>query len=220
MLTARGVASLAGYGDVFERNVRYSGVVPQLSLIMGPCAGGAVYSPAVTDFVFMVRHTSHLFITGPDVVRSVTGESLTQDELGGYVPHTRQSGVCHAAFANDVVCLRRARDFMGFLPQNNKAAVPMRHTDDVREREEPSLDTLVPLDPHMSYDMKEVVQKLVDDGQFFELHEEYAKNMLVGFARMEGRTVGVVANQPKELAGVLDVDASVKAARFIRCVTV
>eukprot|EP01125_Pyxidicula_operculata_P000289 TRINITY_DN10351_c0_g1_i1.p1 TRINITY_DN10351_c0_g1~~TRINITY_DN10351_c0_g1_i1.p1 ORF type:complete len:539 (-),score=157.35 TRINITY_DN10351_c0_g1_i1:103-1719(-) len=211
-----GVNSLAGYGEVFHRNVTYSGVVPQISLVMGPCAGGAVYSPAVTDFVFMVKDTSYLFITGPEVVKAVTLEELTQHELGGFVPHTTKSGVAHLAFDNDVTCLRKTREFFDFLPLNNKAEIPVRRSDDDRYREEPSLNTVAPLDPNVPYDMHEVISKVVDDSTFFEIHSNFAKNIVVGMARMEGRTVGIVANQPKSLAGVLDIDASNKAARFIR----
>jgi propionyl-CoA carboxylase beta chain len=211
-----GVGSLAGYAEVFKRNVLASGVIPQISLIMGPCAGGAVYSPALTDFVFMVKDTSYLFITGPEVVKTVTREELTQDELGGYIPHTTKSGVAHAAFTNDVVALRKTREFFDLMPLNWRDAPPRRHTEDPRTREESSLDNIVPLDPNIPYDMHEVIRKIVDDDYFFEIMPAFAKNMIVGFARMEGKTVGIVANQPKELAGVLDIDASVKAARFIR----
>jgi len=211
-----GVASLAGYGDVFQRNVLCSGVIPQISLIMGPCAGGAVYSPAVTDFVFMVKDTSYLFITGPDVVKTVTREELTQEELGGYIAHTTKSGVAHIAFPNDVVALRKTREFFVFLPLSNQNDPPVRSTDDHRDRAEPSLDTVAPLDLNIPYDMHIVISKVVDDGTFFEIHPQFAKNIVVGMARMEGKTVGIVANQPKELAGVLDINASIKAARFIR----
>ena len=211
-----GVGSLAGYAEVFKRNVLASGVVPQLSLIMGSCAGGAVYSPALTDFVFMVQNTSHLFITGPEVVKTVTREELTQDELGGYIPHTTKSGVAHAAYPNDMVALKKMRELFDFLPLSNREAPPQRYTTDSRNREEESLNNLVPLDPNIPYDMHEIINKLIDDGNFFEIMPTFAKNMIVGFARFEGRTVGIVANQPKELAGCLDIDASVKAARFVR----
>uniref|UniRef100_A0A6B2L1X0 Propionyl-CoA carboxylase beta chain, mitochondrial n=1 Tax=Arcella intermedia TaxID=1963864 RepID=A0A6B2L1X0_9EUKA len=211
-----GVASLAGYGEVFKRNVLCSGVIPQISLIMGPCAGGAVYSPAVTDFVFMVKETSYLFITGPEVVKTVTREDLTQEELGGYVAHTSKSGVAHLAFDNDVVALRRTREFVDFLPSSNQSENPVRATEDSRDRLEPCLDHVAPLDLNVPYDMHEVISKVVDDGNFFEISPDYAKNIVVGMARMEGKTVGIVANQPKELAGVLDINASIKAARFIR----
>jgi propionyl-CoA carboxylase beta chain len=211
-----GVASLAGYAEVFKRNVLASGVIPQISLIMGPCAGGAVYSPALTDFVFMVKNTSYLFITGPDVVKTVTREELTQEQLGGYIPHTTKSGVAHLAFANDVVALRKTREFFNLLPLSNRDQPPHRPTEDPRTREEPSLDSIVPLDPNIPYDMHEVITKIVDDGYFFETMPTFAKNIITGFARMEGHTVGVVANQPTELAGCLDIDASVKGARFVR----
>jgi len=211
-----GVDSLAGYGDVFKRNVICSGVIPQISLIMGPCAGGAVYSPAVTDFVFMVKDTSYMFITGPEVVRAETKEDLTQAELGGFKPHTTKSGCAHLAFDNDVVALRKTRDFFDFLPLNNTDKVPSRFTDDIRDRQEKSLDTLAPLHPNQPYDMHDIINKIVDDGDFFEMQPNFAKNMIVGLARMEGNTVAIIANQPKELAGVLDIDASTKAARFIR----
>jgi propionyl-CoA carboxylase beta chain len=211
-----GVDSLAGYAEVFKRNILASGVVPQISLIMGPCAGGAVYSPALTDFVFMVKDTSYLFITGPEVVKTVTREELTQDQLGGYIPHTTKSGVAHNAFTNDVVALRKTREFIDFLPLSNRDKPPVKYTEDSRSREEPSLDTIIPLDPNVPYNMYEIIQKVADEGNFFEIMPNFAKNMIVGFARMEGQTVGVVANQPMELAGCLDIDASVKGARFIR----
>lgn len=211
-----GVGSLAGYAEVFQRNVLASGVIPQLSLIMGPCAGGAVYSPAITDFVFMVKNTSYLFITGPDVVKAETREELTQEELGGYVAHTTKSGVAHNAFTNEVIALRKLRELYDYLPLSNREAPPRRYTDDSRYREEPILDTLVPLHPNMPYDMHEVVKRIVDDETLYEIMPNFARNIIVGFARMEGHTVGIVANQPKELAGCLDIDASVKAARFVR----
>ena len=211
-----GVASLAGYADVFYRNVQASGVVPQISLIMGPCAGGAVYSPAMTDFTFMVKKTSYLFITGPDVVKTVTGEKVTQEQLGGSKTHTTKSGVAHLAFENDVDALKKTREFIDFLPTSNRAKPPVRETSDYRQREEPALDKIVPTDPYQAYDMKQVITKVADDFNFFEVQPDYAKNILIGFIRMEGETVGVVANQPTELAGCLDIDASVKAARFVR----
>jgi len=211
-----GVDSLAGYGEVFKRNVLCSGVIPQISLIMGPCAGGAVYSPAVTDFVFMVKDTSYMFITGPEVVRAETKEALTQDELGGWRPHTTRSGVAHLAFDNEVVALRKTREFFDFLPSNNQDKPPVRYTDDARDRIENSLETIAPLHPNQPYDMKEVILKIVDDSSFFEIQPGFAKNIVVGLARMEGAPVAIIANQPLELAGVLDIDASVKAARFIR----
>jgi len=211
-----GVASLAGYAEVFQRNVLASGVIPQISLIMGPCAGGAVYSPAITDFTFMVKDTSYLFVTGPDVVRSVTHEEITQEELGGAKAHTVKSGVAHAAFENDIDALARVRDFVDFLPASNRAQVPSRAYTDLRERNTPALNTIVPTDPNKPYDMLKVIQKVIDEGNFFELMPAYAKNIITGFGRMEGRSIGVVANQPTELAGCLDINASVKAARFVR----
>jgi propionyl-CoA carboxylase beta chain len=211
-----GVASLAGYADVFQRNVLASGVVPQISLIMGPCAGGAVYSPAMTDFIFMVKDSSYMFVTGPDVVKTVTHESVTQEELGGAVTHTTRSGVADLAFENDVEALLQLRRFVDFLPASNRAAPPVRPTTDSPDRIEPSLDTLIPANPNKPYDMKELILKIVDDGDFFELQPSYARNIIIGFARMEGATVGIVANQPLVLAGCLDIDSARKAARFVR----
>ena len=211
-----GVASLAGYAEVFERNVLASGVVPQISLIMGPCAGGAVYSPAITDFIFMVRDTSYLFVTGPEVVKTVTHETVTQEELGGAATHTTRSGVADLAFANDVEALIELRRFIDFLPASNRARPPLRPATDPRDRVEPSLDTLVPSNPNKPYDMKELIEKVVDDGDFFEIQPDFARNILIGFARMEGSTIGIVANQPIVLAGCLDIDSSRKAARFVR----
>ncbi|MGB0682154.1 MAG: acyl-CoA carboxylase subunit beta [Magnetovibrionaceae bacterium] len=211
-----GVASLAGYAEVFQRNVDASGVIPQLSLIMGPCAGGAVYSPAITDFIFMVKDTSHMFVTGPEVVKTVTHEEVTQEELGGAGTHTAKSGVAHGAFENDVEALLMLRRFVDFLPANNKEKPPVRPTDDDADRVEMSLDTLVPENPNQPYDMKELILKVVDEGDFFELQPDYAKNIIVGFGRLSGQTVGFVANQPLVLAGCLDIDSSVKAARFVR----
>jgi len=211
-----GVASLAGYAEVFERNVLASGVVPQVSLIMGPCAGGAVYSPAMTDFIFMVRDTSYLFVTGPEVVKTVTHEAVTQEELGGAVTHTTRSGVADLAFANDVEALIELRRFIDFLPASNRARPPSRLATDPRDRVEASLDTLVPTNPNRPYDMKELIEKVVDDGDFFEIQPDFARNILIGFARMEGSTIGIVANQPMVLAGCLDIDSSRKAARFVR----
>ncbi len=211
-----GVASLAGYAEVFQRNVLASGVVPQISVVMGPCAGGAVYSPAMTDFIFMVRDTSYMFVTGPDVVRTVTNEVVTHEELGGADTHTRRSGVADLAFDNDVQALHEVRRFFDFLPLNNREEPPVRPTFDDPFREEPSLDTLVPADPSKPYDMMEVILKVVDEGDFFELQKDYAKNIIIGFGRIEGRTVGIVANQPMVLAGCLDIASSVKAARFVR----
>ena len=211
-----GVASLAGYAEVFQRNVLASGVIPQISLIMGPCAGGAVYSPAMTDFIFMVKDSSYMFVTGPDVVRTVTHENVTQEELGGAITHTTRSGVADLAFENDVEALVELRRFVDFLPGSNRAAPPTRHASDPRGRTEPSLDTLIPANPNKPYDMKELIAKIVDDGDFFELQPNYAANILVGFARMEGATIGIVANQPMVLAGCLDIDSARKAARFVR----
>jgi propionyl-CoA carboxylase beta chain len=211
-----GVASLAGYAEVFERNVLASGVIPQISLIMGPCAGGAVYSPAMTDFIFMVKDSSYMFVTGPDVVRTVTHESVTQEELGGAITHTTRSGVADLAFANDVEALIELRRFIDFLPGSNRAPPPVRPGLDPRERAEPSLDTLVPANPNKPYDMKELIEKVIDDGDFFELQPNFAANILTGFARMEGATIGIVANQPIVLAGCLDIDSARKAARFVR----
>lgn len=211
-----GVESLAGYADIFQRNVLASGVIPQISMIMGPCAGGAVYSPALTDFTFMVHDTSYLFITGPDVVKSVTGETVTQQELGGAKVHTSQSGVAHLAFENDVDALIRLRSFMSYLPCSNRVKGPIRKTDDPSDRIVLSLDQLVPLDSALAYDMKEIIYATVDEKDFFELMPDYAKNIIIGLARMNGRTVGIVANQPKVAAGCLDINASVKAARFVR----
>lgn len=211
-----GVDSLAGYADVFQRNVMASGVIPQLSMIMGPCAGGAVYSPAITDFVFMVQDSSYLFVTGPDVVKTVTGEEVTQEELGGSKSHTVKSGVAHLAFENDVAALQRMRAFYDFLPLSNTSEVPVRLTNDTPDRRNEALQTLIPNDPNMPYDMKTCIRDVVDDECFFEIMDQHAKNIIIGFGRMEGRTVGVVANQPMELAGCLDINASVKAARFVR----
>jgi propionyl-CoA carboxylase beta chain len=211
-----GVASLGGYAEVFQRNVLASGVVPQLSLIMGPCAGGAVYSPAMTDFIFMVKDSSYMFITGPEVVKTVTNEVVTQDELGGAVTHTQKSGVADQAFENDVEALLAARDFIDFLPESNRSGVPDRPTDDAWDRIEPSLDTLIPASANIPYDMHELIRKTVDEGDFFELQPGYAANIIIGFGRIEGRTVGIVANQPMVLAGVLDISSSRKGARFVR----
>jgi propionyl-CoA carboxylase beta chain len=211
-----GVASLAGYANVFQRNVLASGVVPQLSLIMGPCAGGAVYSPAMTDFIFMVKDSSYMFVTGPDVVKTVTHEIVSAEDLGGAATHTQKSGVADLAFDNDVEALLQTRRFFDFLPQNNKASLPQRPTQDSPERVEPSLDTLVPANPNKPYDMHEAILKIVDDADFFEIQPDNAKNIIVGFGRIEGATVGFVANQPMVLAGCLDIAASIKAARFVR----
>jgi propionyl-CoA carboxylase beta chain len=211
-----GVASLAGYAEVFERNVLASGVVPQVSMIMGPCAGGAVYSPAMTDFIFMVKDTSYLFVTGPEVVKTVTHETVTQEELGGAATHTARSGVADLAFDNDVEALIELRRFIDFLPTSNRVQPPLRPTADPSDRVEPALDTLVPSSPNKPYDMKELIEKVVDEGDFFEIQPDFARNILIGFARMDGSTIGIVANQPMVLAGCLDIDSARKAARFVR----
>ncbi len=211
-----GVDALGGYAEVFQRNTLASGVIPQITMIMGPCAGGDVYSPAITDFVFMIRDTSYMFVTGPDVVKTVTNEEVTAEELGGAKVHTTRSSVADGAFDNDVEALNQLRRLIDFLPLSNRTGVPERPTFDVRDRVEPSLDTLVPENANISYDMGELVLKMVDEGDFFEIQPDFAKNIIVGFGRMEGRTVGFVANQPMVLAGVLDSDASRKAARFVR----
>jgi propionyl-CoA carboxylase beta chain len=211
-----GVASLGGYAEVFQRNVDASGVIPQISLIMGPCAGGAVYSPAMTDFIFMVKDSSYMFVTGPDVVKTVTHEVVTAEELGGAVTHSTKSGVADLAFENDVEALLQLRRFVDFLPSSNREKAPVRPCADPLDREDFSLDTLVPENPNKPYDMKELILKIVDEGDFFELQPEYAKNILIGFGRMNGSTVGIVANQPMVLAGCLDIDSAKKAARFVR----
>jgi len=211
-----GVDALGGYGEVFTRNVLSSGVIPQISVIMGPCAGGDVYSPAMTDFIFMVRDTSYMFVTGPDVVKTVTNEEVTAEELGGASVHTTKSSVADGAFENDVICMTQIRRLIDFLPASNRAEVPERPFFDDQNRAEASLDTMIPSNPNMPYDMKELVRKVVDEADFFEIQENFAKNIITGFGRIEGRTVGVVANQPMTLAGVLDSDASRKAARFVR----
>ncbi|WP_333713592.1 acyl-CoA carboxylase subunit beta [Yoonia sp.] len=211
-----GVASLAAYGEVFQRNITASGVVPQISLIMGPCAGGAVYSPAMTDFIFMVKDSSYMFVTGPDVVKTVTNEHVTAEELGGAATHTRKSSVADAAFENDVEALAEVRRLIDFLPLNNQQKPPVRPFFDDVNRIDESLDTLVPDNPNTPYDMKELIAKIADEGDFYEIQEDFAKNILTGFIRLEGSTVGVVANQPMVLAGCLDIDSSRKAARFVR----
>lgn len=211
-----GVASLAGYAEVFQRNIEQSGVIPQLSVIMGPCAGGAVYSPAMTDFIFMVKDTSYMFVTGPDVVKTVTQETVTHEELGGAITHTTKSSVADLAFENDLEALVQTRRFFDFLPSNNREKSPVRATHDDPERLEPSLDTLVPENPNQPYDMHEVIEKILDEGDFMEIQPTYAGNIIVGFGRIEGSTVGIVANQPMVLAGCLDIDSSRKAARFVR----
>src|SRR6187200_2020970 len=211
-----GVVSLGAYGDVFVRNVKCSGVIPQVSLIMGPCAGGAVYSPAITDFIFMVKETSHMFITGPDVIKTVTGEEVGFEELGGAMAHNSKSGVAHLAADDEDACLEDTRYLMSFLPQNNLETAPRVAPSDDPMRMDPELDSVVPDSANKPYDMRNVIRLVVDDGEFFELHEHWARNIVVGFARLDGYAVGVVANQPAQLAGVLDIDASSKAARFVR----
>ena len=211
-----GVDSLAGYADIFMENVLSSGVIPQISVIMGPCAGGDVYSPAMTDFIFMVKDTSYMYVTGPDVVKTVTNETVTHEDLGGARVHAQKSGVADGAFENDLEALVQVRRLVDFLPSSNREEAPSRESFDDPSREEPSLDTLVPANPNKPYDMKELILKIVDEADFFEISSEYAKNIITGFARIDGETVGVVANQPQVLAGVLDIDASRKAARFVR----
>ncbi|HZF94510.1 MAG TPA: acyl-CoA carboxylase subunit beta [Allosphingosinicella sp.] len=211
-----GVASLAGYAEVFQRNVLASGVIPQISVIMGPCAGGAVYSPAMTDFIFMVKDSSYMFVTGPDVVKTVTNEVVTQEELGGAVTHTTKSGVADVAFENDIDALLAVRDFFDLLPLSNRHDLPERECTDAWDRREDSLDTLIPDSSNKPYDMHELIRKVVDEGDFFEIQPNHAANIIVGFGRIEGRTVGIVANQPMVLAGVLDINSSKKAGRFVR----
>ncbi len=211
-----GVVSLGGYAQIFLRNVLASGVIPQISAIMGPCAGGAVYSPAMTDFIFMVKKTSYMYVTGPKVVKTVTHEDVTHEELGGAEVHATKSGVAHFIEENDVACLERIRELLGFLPQNNRSEPPHVMTDDPPERIDEELNEIIPENPNKPYDMKEIIKRVVDEGRFLEVHKDYAKNIVVGFARLGGRSVGIVANQPEVLAGVLDIDASVKAARFVR----
>ena len=212
-----GVVSLAGYADIFLRNTLASGVVPQISAVMGPCAGGAVYSPAITDFTVMVEGTSYMFVTGPDVVRTVTHEDVTKEELGGAHTHSVKSGVAHFAVPGDREAIALIRELLAFLPSNNLDDAPRLATTDPVDREDESLDTLVPESPNQPYDMHTLVQAIADDGVFLEVHQHYAPNILVGFVRLGGRSAGVVANQPAHLAGVLDIAASVKAARFVRC---
>jgi len=211
-----GVASLGGYAEVFQRNVMASGVIPQISLIMGPCAGGAVYSPAMTDFIFMVKDSSYMFVTGPEVLKTVTHETVTAEQLGGVVTHSTRSGVADLAFENDVEALMMVRRMFNYLPLNNREKPPLRRTDDPAERLDYSLDTLVPDNPNKPYDIKELITKVVDDHDFFEIQPDNARNIVVGFARMNGQPVGIVANQPLVLAGCLDIRSSIKAARFVR----
>lgn len=211
-----GVASLAGYADIFLRNTLASGVVPQISVVLGPCAGGAVYSPAITDFVFMVEGSSHMFITGPDVIAAVTHEQVGKEELGGASAHSEKSGVCHFALPDERSCLLAVRTLVGYLPQNNMERPMLRETTDPTTRALPELDRLVPEESHKAYDIKRIIQAMVDDENFFEVAERYARNIVTGFAHLGGNSVGIVANQPAVLAGVLDIDASIKAARFVR----
>ncbi|CAO3628370.1 unnamed protein product [Cunninghamella echinulata] len=211
-----GVDSLSGYADIFQKNVLASGVIPQLSLIMGPCAGGAVYSPALTDFTFMVRDTSHMFVTGPDVVKAVTNETVTQEVLGGSYTHTTKTGVAHNDYSNDIEALQSMRNLFDYLPLNNRSSIPAYQCDDPIDREDLALDTIIPDDPSTAYDMKEVVGRIVDSHSFFEISPNFACNILVGFGRLNGESVGIVANQPLISSGALDIDASIKAARFIR----
>jgi propionyl-CoA carboxylase beta chain len=211
-----GVMSLAGYADIFLRNTLASGVVPQISAIMGPCAGGAVYSPAITDFILMVDKTSYMFITGPDVIKTVTHEEVTKDQLGGALTHNETSGVAHFMATDDAECLSMIRELLSFIPSNNLEDAPVRECTDPIDREDEALDTLVPSESNLPYDIKDVIRSVADDNYFFEVHEHYAKNIVIGFARLNGRSVGVVANQPAFLAGVLDINSSVKGARFVR----
>jgi propionyl-CoA carboxylase beta chain len=211
-----GVVSLGGYADIFLRNTLASGVIPQISAIMGPCAGGAVYSPAITDFTIMVEHTSYMFVTGPDVIKTVTHEEVTKEELGGAMTHNAKSGVAHFAVADDRACLAQIRELLSYLPSNNLDEPPRGETSDPIDREDDALDRLVPEHPNQPYDMHDLIQSLADGGDFLEVHRHYARNIIVGFMRLGGRSVGVVANQPAHLAGTLDIDASVKAARFVR----
>ncbi len=211
-----GVVSLGGYGDIFLRNVRASGVIPQLSVILGPCAGGAVYSPAITDFVVMVQDTAHMFITGPDVIKTVTGEDVTFEDLGGAVAHASKSGVAHLAAASEEEAIEDVKILLSFLPSNNLEMAPTVPTDDPADREVPELDTFMPDSPNVPYDVRDVITAVVDDEDFVEIHPRFAQNIVVGFARVDGRSVGIVANQPQHLAGVLDIESSEKAARFVR----
>jgi propionyl-CoA carboxylase beta chain len=211
-----GVKSLAGYADIFLRNTLASGVIPQISAILGPCAGGAVYSPAITDFIFMTRETSYMFVTGPDVVKTVTHEDVTKQELGGAMTHNAKSGVAHFIAQDDAECLAMIRELFSYLPSNNLEDAPRRASNDAWDRADATLNSLIPEDPQQPYDMKEVIRAVADDAEFFEVHEHFAQNLVVGFVRFEGRPAGIVANQPAVLAGVLDINASVKGARFVR----
>lgn len=211
-----GVSSLGGYAEVFWRNSMASGVVPQISAVMGPCAGGAVYSPALTDFIFMVENTSYMFVTGPNVVKTVTHEEVTSEELGGATTHNTKSGVAHFATANDAVCLQEIRKLMSYIPQNCEEKVPLIESKDPDSAKAKALDSIVPLNPNKPYDIHDVINGIMDDNSFYEVHKDFADNIVVGFARLGGRSIGIVANQPLALAGVLDIDASLKAARFVR----
>jgi len=211
-----GVVSLGGYADIFLRNTLASGVIPQISAVLGPCAGGAVYSPAITDFIFMVHRTSYMFVTGPDVIRTVTHEEVTKEELGGAQTHNDTSGVAHFLASDDADCLRRIRFLLTFLPQNNLEDPPRRPTSDPADRQDPELDSIVPEQPNQPYNIKDIIHRVVDDGEFFEVHEHYARNIVTGFAHLDGRSVGIVANQPAHLAGCLDINSSTKGARFVR----
>lgn len=211
-----GVVSLGGYADIFLRNTLASGVVPQISAIMGPCAGGAVYSPAITDFIMMVEGTSYMFVTGPEVIKTVTHEEVTKEELGGAATHSAKSGVSHFTTANDAACLQHIRELLSYLPSNNLDSPPQGKSSDDPGREEPALDELVPTDPNKPYDIKKLIHAVVDDGELLEVHAQYARNLVVGFARFANQSVGIIANQPAYLAGVLDIDASLKGARFVR----
>lgn len=211
-----GVVSLAGYADIFYRNVQASGVIPQISVVLGPCAGGAVYSPAITDFVFMVENTSHMFITGPEVVQAVTGEEVTFEDLGGASTHSSISGVSHFTFSDEETCLEHVRYLLSFLPANNLDMAPQHSSDDPLDRLSPELDSIIPDNPNRPYNMLNVIESIVDHQEFFEIQSNYAKNLIIGFARMQGQTVGIVANQPMHLAGTLDINASLKGARFVR----
>jgi propionyl-CoA carboxylase beta chain len=211
-----GVLSLAGYADIFLRNTLASGVIPQISAIMGPCAGGAVYSPAITDFVFMVDRTSYMFVTGPEVIKTVTHEDVTKEKLGGPMTHNSVSGVGHFVAADDAECLQMIRELLSYLPSNNREDPPRRTTKDPADRMDAALDSIVPGESNLPYDIKDVIRRVVDDGEFFEVHEHWAKNLVIGLARIDGRPVGVVANQPAFLAGCLDINSSVKGARFVR----
>src|SRR6204780_5013998 len=211
-----GVASLAGYADIFLRNTLASGVIPQISAIMGPCAGGAVYSPALTDFIFMVEGTSHMFITGPEVIKTVTHEDVSKEKLGGAETHNSISGVAHFLAHDDAECLRMIRELVSYIPSNNVDSAPVRQSGAPLDRSDAAVDTLVPAESHVPYDIKDIIHRVVDDGEFFEVHEHWAKNIVIGLARMDGKSVGIVANQPAFLAGCLDINSSVKAARFVR----